>query len=64
VRAYARDEGDEFVQPTVVDGGEALEDGDAVVFFNFRADRAREITNAITGAVPARFAGRSSAARS
>src|SRR5690606_26234170 len=44
--AYARDESDEFVQPTVVDGGEPLEDGDVVLFFNFRADRARELTNA------------------
>jgi 2,3-bisphosphoglycerate-independent phosphoglycerate mutase len=49
--AYARDETDEFVKPTVVvnGGGEPrarLKDGDAVVFFNFRADRAREITRA------------------
>jgi 2,3-bisphosphoglycerate-independent phosphoglycerate mutase len=56
--AYARDEGDEFVQPTVVDGGVALEDGDVALFFNFRADRAREITNALTGARPAKFEGR------
>jgi 2,3-bisphosphoglycerate-independent phosphoglycerate mutase len=55
--AYARDEGDEFVAPTVVDGGTAIEDGDAVLFFNFRADRAREITNALTGVRPQRFAG-------
>jgi 2,3-bisphosphoglycerate-independent phosphoglycerate mutase len=54
--SYARDEGDEFVRPTVIDGGAALADGDAVVFFNFRADRAREITNAITHAKPAAFA--------
>jgi 2,3-bisphosphoglycerate-independent phosphoglycerate mutase len=55
--AYARDEGDEFVQPTVVDGGAALEDGDAVLFFNFRSDRAREITNALTSARPSSFEG-------
>ncbi|HKJ24762.1 MAG TPA: 2,3-bisphosphoglycerate-independent phosphoglycerate mutase [Myxococcota bacterium] len=55
--AYARGETDEFVAPTVVAGGRALRDGDAVVHFNFRADRARELTNAITGAVPERFAG-------
>ncbi len=55
--AYARDEGDEFVQPTVIDGGRALSDGDGVLFFNFRADRARELTNAITGACPDHFAG-------
>ncbi len=50
--AYARDESDEFVQPTViVDGDEPvgpIADGDAVVFFNFRADRARQITRALT----------------
>jgi 2,3-bisphosphoglycerate-independent phosphoglycerate mutase len=53
--AYARDEGDEFVQPTVIEGGVALEDGDAALFFNFRADRAREITNALTSARPGSF---------
>ncbi|MFB6156514.1 MAG: 2,3-bisphosphoglycerate-independent phosphoglycerate mutase [Haloferacaceae archaeon] len=41
--AYARDEGDEFVEPTLVTGGPALADGDAVVWFNFRADRARQL---------------------
>jgi 2,3-bisphosphoglycerate-independent phosphoglycerate mutase len=56
--AYRRDEGDEFVQPTVVAGGAALEDGDVALCFNFRADRAREITNALTSALPARFEGR------
>ncbi len=35
---------DEFVLPTVVAGGEAVKDGDSIVFFNFRPDRAREIT--------------------
>lgn len=55
--AYARDESDEFVQPTVVDGGEPLEDGDVVLFFNFRADRARELTNALTGALPRHYEG-------
>jgi 2,3-bisphosphoglycerate-independent phosphoglycerate mutase len=55
--AYARDETDEFVQPTLVAGGRALQDGDAVVHFNFRADRARELTNAITGVLPERYQG-------
>ncbi|HYB13520.1 MAG TPA: 2,3-bisphosphoglycerate-independent phosphoglycerate mutase [Myxococcota bacterium] len=53
--AYARGEGDEFVRPTVVAGGAPLSDGDAVIFFNFRADRARELTNAITNAAPKRI---------
>ncbi len=47
-RALARDEGDEFIQPTVVAGAPGIGDGDAVLFFNFRADRARELTNALT----------------
>ncbi len=50
--AYERGENDEFVKPTVVDsskgGGVKLSDGDTVFFFNFRADRARELTRAFT----------------
>ncbi len=45
--AYARDESDEFIQPTVVSGTPAISDGDAVVHMNFRADRAREMTQAL-----------------
>jgi 2,3-bisphosphoglycerate-independent phosphoglycerate mutase len=50
--AYARGETDEFVKPTVVVNGDGkpvgpVRDGDAVLFFNFRADRAREITRAL-----------------
>lgn len=52
--AYARDESDEFVKPTrIMAAGEppiTMQDGDAVVFMNFRADRAREITHALTDA--------------
>lgn len=48
--AYGRGETDEFVQPTMlVQGGRPVgpvSDGDAVLFFNFRSDRAREITRA------------------
>jgi 2,3-bisphosphoglycerate-independent phosphoglycerate mutase len=54
--AYARDESDEFVRPTLIEGGRALTDGDGVFFFNFRADRARQLTNAITGVEPDVFA--------
>jgi 2,3-bisphosphoglycerate-independent phosphoglycerate mutase len=50
--AYARGENDEFVAATAIvpPGGEParMEDGDAVVFMNFRADRARQITRALT----------------
>jgi 2,3-bisphosphoglycerate-independent phosphoglycerate mutase len=56
-QAYARGESDEFVQPTVIDGGATLADGDSVIFFNFRSDRARQLTNALTGALPQQFEG-------
>ncbi|MBW1644933.1 MAG: 2,3-bisphosphoglycerate-independent phosphoglycerate mutase [Deltaproteobacteria bacterium] len=50
--AYAAGETDEFVLPTVIldDQGRPclVSDGDAIIFFNFRADRAREITRAFT----------------
>jgi 2,3-bisphosphoglycerate-independent phosphoglycerate mutase len=55
--AYARDESDEFVKPTAIEGGRPLRDGDAVIFFNFRADRARELTNAIANLKPEIFQG-------
>ncbi|WP_088331323.1 2,3-bisphosphoglycerate-independent phosphoglycerate mutase [Lacimicrobium sp. SS2-24] len=45
-QAYQRDENDEFVKPTVIGDGVGVEDGDAIFFMNFRADRAREITRA------------------
>ncbi|MBI4960541.1 MAG: 2,3-bisphosphoglycerate-independent phosphoglycerate mutase [Desulfovibrio sp.] len=49
--AYTHDETDEFIKPRLVIGSDGnplalVEDGDAVFFFNFRADRAREITRA------------------
>ena len=44
--AYARDESDEFVKATVIGDAAPMQDGDALVFMNFRADRAREITRA------------------
>lgn len=44
--AYERGENDEFVQPTVITGAAPLAEGDSVIFINFRADRAREITRA------------------
>ena len=46
--AYARDENDEFVAPTRVGDAAPIEDGDAVLFMNFRADRARQLTHAFT----------------
>lgn len=48
--AYAREENDEFVKCTAIRQPEAapirLEDGDSVIFMNFRGDRARQITDA------------------
>jgi 2,3-bisphosphoglycerate-independent phosphoglycerate mutase len=44
--AYARDENDEFVAPTIIGDYAGVEDGDAVIFINFRADRARQISRA------------------
>ena len=50
--SYARGESDEFVRATAIvpAGGEPvrMNDGDAVVFMNFRADRARQLTRALT----------------
>ncbi|MDR0596223.1 MAG: 2,3-bisphosphoglycerate-independent phosphoglycerate mutase [Clostridiales Family XIII bacterium] len=54
--AYERGENDEFVLPTNIVGGTeqgeaapvTIKSGDAVIFFNFRPDRAREITRALT----------------
>ena len=47
---YAEDpRGDEFVKPFVLDAT-GVNDGDAVIFFNFRPDRAREMTRAMTQA--------------
>jgi 2,3-bisphosphoglycerate-independent phosphoglycerate mutase len=42
-RAHDRGETDEFVAPTLIQGRPALENGDAVVTFNFRADRMRQL---------------------
>lgn len=46
--SYANGANDEFVLPTIIKGSERISDNDAVIFFNFRPDRAREITRAIT----------------
>ena len=45
--AYKRDESDEFVKPTVVNGYQGMRDGDGLLMANFRADRAREILTAL-----------------
>lgn len=58
--AYAAGENDEFVKATVVGAPVRIQDGDSVVFMNFRADRARELTRAF---VEDDFAGFSRAVR-
>ena len=45
--AYEGGETDEFVRPTLVGDEGRIRDGDAVLFFNFRPDRARELTRAL-----------------
>lgn len=50
--SYAKGETDEFVLPTVIGGEEGvnesrIHDNDSIIFFNYRPDRAREITKAI-----------------
>ena len=51
-KGYARGEGDEFIAPTAIAGGVPLAPGYAALFFNFRADRARQLTNALTRVHP------------
>ncbi|MDD2217147.1 MAG: 2,3-bisphosphoglycerate-independent phosphoglycerate mutase [Eubacteriales bacterium] len=45
--AYSRGENDEFVLPTVINSSGIINDNDAVIMFNFRPDRARQITRAL-----------------
>jgi 2,3-bisphosphoglycerate-independent phosphoglycerate mutase len=44
--AYARGENDEFVQPSLIGKPARVNDGDSIIFINFRADRARELAMA------------------
>ncbi|SNY57385.1 phosphoglycerate mutase [Arsukibacterium tuosuense] len=50
--AYQRDENDEFVKATAIAGADGkpvqMADGDALIFMNFRADRARQFSRALT----------------
>lgn len=52
--SYANGVTDEFMLPTVIDKDGVIREGDSVVFFNFRPDRARQITRAF---VDPEFAG-------
>ncbi len=46
-KAYAAKLDDEFVLPTVIDGYAGMKDGDGLLMFNYRSDRAREILTAL-----------------
>ncbi len=45
--AYAAGQSDEFVEPCLIGPAHPVEDGDHIICFNFRADRARELTAAL-----------------
>lgn len=45
--AFQRGETDEFMQPTIIDSEGLIEDNDFVIFFNFRSDRARQLTQSL-----------------
>ncbi len=46
-QAYAEGITDEFIPPTIIRGGEPIKEGDKIIFFNFRSDRARQLTQAL-----------------
>jgi 2,3-bisphosphoglycerate-independent phosphoglycerate mutase len=50
--SYERDVTDEFVEPTLIEGAPAIEDGDSALFWNFRSDRARQLTRLLADSEP------------
>jgi 2,3-bisphosphoglycerate-independent phosphoglycerate mutase len=46
-KGYAAGQDDEFVVPTVIEGYPGMKDGDGVLMFNYRSDRARQILTAL-----------------
>jgi len=46
--SYKKEIYDEFVEPVIIDKNGRIQDNDSVIFFNYRTDRAREITAAIS----------------
>lgn len=54
-QSYAADRSDEFAEPARIANAPPLADGDAVIFFNFRADRARQLTALLSGRCPERW---------
>ena len=51
-QSYDRETTDEFVEPTCIEGGPALTDGDVAIFVNFRSDRARQLTRMLADIDP------------
>jgi 2,3-bisphosphoglycerate-independent phosphoglycerate mutase len=49
-QAYERGETDEFIKPTLVGGDGHIREGDRAIFFNFRPDRARQLTEKLAEA--------------
>ena len=47
-KSYTNGKNDEFVEPIIIEKEGIIKDNDSVLFFNFRSDRAREITTAFT----------------
>ncbi|MBK1718388.1 2,3-bisphosphoglycerate-independent phosphoglycerate mutase [Thiocystis violacea] len=45
--AYAAGEDDEFIHPTLIEGGETIQNGDQVIHINFRKDRPRQLVSAL-----------------
>ena len=54
-QAYLKGENDEFIAPTSIGESVEIKNGDAVIFMNYRADRAREITQALTAKTFSKF---------
>jgi len=46
--AYAKEQTDEFIKPTVLEGCELIQSDDSVIFFNFRNDRPRQLAAALS----------------
>ena len=46
--SYSKGVTDEFVEPTLIDSDGTIKNGDSVIFYNYRSDRARELTFALT----------------
>jgi 2,3-bisphosphoglycerate-independent phosphoglycerate mutase len=47
LESYQRGVTDEFIEPVAIEPAAAMQDGDSVIFYNYRPDRARQITRAL-----------------